>query len=82
MNMDPLAIALKEIVETKELLESMLTASESFDYLKAKAALKELQHKTRELAKVRAKFEALQKSSPPNLYVVDFKAPLPAPGDL
>ena len=80
--MDPLSTALKEIIETKELLESLLLSSESFDYLKAKASLKELQHKVRDLAKLRAKFEALQKSSQPNIYVVDFKAPLPAPTDI
>lgn len=79
MNSDPLSTALKEIIETKELLESLLTSSESFDYLKAKAALKELNRKVRELAKVRAQFEALQKAAQPNIYVVDFKAPAPAP---
>ena len=74
-------MALKEIIETKEILESLLTSSETFEYLKAKAALKELNRKIRELSKVRAKFEALQRSTAPNIYVLDFKAPLPAPSD-
>ena len=79
MNIDPLAIALKEINETKELLESLLTSSESFDYLKAKAALKELSRKARELARVRMRFETLQRTSPANIHVLDFKAPLQGP---
>ena len=45
---DPLSIALKEIVEAKEILESLITSSESFDYLKAKAAIGELNRKIRE----------------------------------
>ena len=81
MNMDPLSTALKEIIETKDLVESLLTSSESFDYLKAKEALKELNRKVRDLAKARARFESLQRSSQPNIYVVDFKAPEPAPTD-
>ena len=79
MNMDLLSTALTEISETKDLVESLITSSESFDYLKAKAAIKELSRKVRELARLRAKFEALQKASQANIHVVDFKAPLSAP---
>ena len=79
MNNDPLSTALKEITETRILLESLIRSSESFDYPKAKAALKELNRKIRELAKVGARFEALQQSSPPNIHVLDFKATTVAP---
>ena len=79
--MDPLSIALKEIIETKDLLESLLTASENFDYPRAKVALKEIHHKIRDLARLRARFEALQKVTQPNIYVVDFKGSVPAPTD-
>ena len=81
MNLDPLATALKEIGETKDLVQSLITSSESFDYVKAKAALRELNRKIRELSRVRAKLEAVQKSGPPNIYVLDFKASVSAPTD-
>jgi len=81
MNIDPLSTALKEISETKDLLEGLITSSESFDYIKAKAALKELSRKVRDLARVQAKLEVAQRSAPPNIYVLDFKAPVSAPSD-
>ena len=81
MNMDPLSTALKEIIETKDLVESLLISSENFDYLKAKDALKQLNHKVRDLAKARAAFESLQRSRLPNIYVVDFNGPQTAPTD-
>jgi len=77
MHTDPLSIALKEVIETKELVESLTTSSESFDYLGAKAALKELNRKIRDLAKAKARFESLQRASQPNIYVVDFKGAQP-----
>ena len=80
--MDALSAALKEIIETKELVESLVQSSETFDYVNAKAALKELNRKIRQLGRLRAQFEALQKAAQPNIYVLDFKAPLPAPTDV
>ncbi len=74
MSTDPLSIALKEIIDTTELLESLVLTSESFDYFRAKTALKELNRKVRELSRVRARFESMQNPSPPNVYVLDFKA--------
>ena len=71
-HMDALSTALREIAETKHLLESLISSSESFDYPKAKTALKELSSKIRELAKARAKLEALQRSTPGNIHVLDF----------
>jgi len=79
--MDPLSTALKEIIETKELLDSLITSSETFDYLKARAALKELNRKARDLVRLRAKFESLQRSSPPNIHVLDFKVARPGVRD-
>ena len=77
MHIDPLATALKEISETQDLLESLLHYSESLDYPRARLALKELNDKVRELARIRAKFEEMQKARQPNIYVVDFKAQQP-----
>ena len=77
--MDPLSTALKEIVATRNIVESLITSSETFDYPKAKAALKELDRKARNLAKVRARFEALRNSAEANICVVDFKPVLHAP---
>ena len=72
MNIDPLGVALKEITEAKNLLERLITSSESFDYAQAKIALNKLNGKVRELTKMEARFLRLQKAEP-NIYVVDFK---------
>jgi len=77
MHIDPLATALKEISETQDLVESLLHSSESFDYPRTKLALKELSDKVRDLARIRAAFEEIQKTRQPNIYVVDFKAQPP-----
>jgi len=58
MNCNPVDLALKHVSEAKHLLDSLITSSESFDYEKAKLALKALQEKSRELAKVRAELLA------------------------
>ena len=58
MNCNPVDLALKHVSETKHLLEALITSSESFDYQKAKLALKALQQKSRELAKARAELLA------------------------
>jgi hypothetical protein len=55
--MTPLTIAIKEIAETKNLLATLITSSESFDYHTAKLALIELQKKRRSLAKLEAKLQ-------------------------
>jgi hypothetical protein len=78
MNVDPLGTALKEISEVKNLLGRLITSSESFDYPQAKVALKKLDHKVRELARLQAKYQRLQDSRRPNIYVLDFKNPAPA----
>jgi len=74
MKNDPLSTALKEIIETREMVESLIVSSETFDYIKAKAALRELSRKVRHLTRVRAELEALQRTREPNIYVVQFKA--------
>jgi hypothetical protein len=71
---DPLGTALKQITEAKDLLASLITSSESFDYPQAKVALKKLDKKVRELGKLQTKFQRTQDSSQPNIYVLDFKA--------
>jgi len=79
MNIDPLSTALKEIRETRDLVETLITSSESFDYFGAKVALKDLNRKLRDLSKLQAKLEVQQKTRLANIYVVDFKASVPAP---
>jgi hypothetical protein len=78
MNIDPLGRALKEISEAKNLLDRLITSSESFDYPQAKLALKKLSQKTRDLAKLQTKYQRLQDSRQPNIYVLDFKTGAPA----
>jgi len=70
---DPLGTALKQIAETRDLLERLITSSESFDYPQAKVALKKLQRKTRDLAKLEAKFKRHHLGRTPDIYVLDFK---------
>ena len=74
MNIDPLSTALKEIVETRAMVESLIISSERFDYSKAKLALRELTKKSQALAKTKAKFETLLKEREPNIRVVDFRS--------
>ena len=76
---DPLGTALKQIAEAKNLLEKLITSSETFDYPRAKVALKQLQRKVRELARLEAKYQRDQHASQPNICVLDFKAPGPRP---
>jgi hypothetical protein len=75
VNSEPLDLALRHISETKSLLDALITSSESFDYPKAKIALKELQKKSRELAKVRAALEVNRSAPvPPNVVRLPFRA--------
>jgi len=74
MNTDPLSTAIKEINETKHLLEALLSASESFDYPKAKVAVRSLHRKVRDLARLEAEFQEMENLRAPNIRVVDFNA--------
>jgi hypothetical protein len=58
MNRHPVDLALQHVSETKHLLDALITSSESFDYRKAKLALKALQEKSRELGKLRTELLA------------------------
>jgi hypothetical protein len=62
MDFEPITLALREITETKRLLEALMTSSESFDYIRAKATLEELRLKVKVLGKVQAE---LASASPP-----------------
>ena len=75
MNTENLALALREITETKNLVESLLVSSESFDYARAKLVLKSLNQKVRDLARLQARLEKKLGGPaipPPNVYVLDF----------
>ena len=71
MNPDPLSLALQEITETRRLLETLITSSESFDYPKAKVALEQLTRKVRDLRKHEARLQA-QIPMDSKIRVVDF----------
>jgi hypothetical protein len=71
MNPDPLSIALQEITETRRLLETLITSSESFDYPKAKVTLQQLTRKVRDLRKREAELQA-QVPVDPKIRVLDF----------
>jgi len=58
MNRHPVDLALYHVSEAKHLLDALITSSETFDYPKAKLALKALQQKTRDLEKARAELLA------------------------
>ena len=71
MHCNPIDLALKHVSETKHLLDALITSSESFDYRKAKLALKELQEKSRELGKVQAELQAQSAMVlPPNVIAI------------
>lgn len=72
MNSDPLSIALREVTDCKRLLETLITSSETFDYPKAKLALKQLNRKVRELGKLQTDLAREVQPSRPNIHVLDF----------
>ncbi len=80
MNKNPLAVALREIVETKSLLELLITSSESFDYPQAKITLNKLNRKVHDLAKLQKQLSKMQKLHEPELHLLDFTKP-PEPED-
>jgi hypothetical protein len=73
MKIDPLTTALKQVTETHQILESLITSSESFDYPRAKGALRKLTLKMRELSRLREEFAALLAARTPNIQVVQFR---------
>jgi len=72
MNVNPISLALQNITETRRLLQSLITSSESFDYIKAKATLELLDKKVKHLAKVQAQLQTTARPSAPNIRVIDF----------
>ncbi len=66
-------IALKNISETKNLLETLIISSERFDYPRAKIALKELQKKIKTLTALQAELAKAKKNAQPNIEVLDFQ---------
>ena len=79
MNNDPMTLALREIAETRGLLETLITSSESFDYPQAKIALTKLNRKVRDLARLQAKLQEKQRSRFPDICMPDFTQPLRPP---
>jgi hypothetical protein len=54
MSADPIDIAIREITETRRLIEALILSSESFDYNRAKATLEELRLKAKSLGRIQA----------------------------
>ena len=81
MNTEPVTTALRAISETKQLLELLLTSSETFDYGQARQTLRVLGRKVRELGKLQSRLNAGHKrkaSRAANVLIVDFRnAPSP-----
>jgi hypothetical protein len=73
MSNDPIDIALKQIVETRDLLETLILSSEQFDYHGAKEALARLQRKVKDLAKCQAELEGQREWSQGDVSVVQFR---------
>ena len=73
MNSDPIDIALRNISETRQMLERLITSSESFDYIQAKKSLAELEKKVKNLAQLQNEL-ANKKAKAPNIHVVEFRA--------
>jgi hypothetical protein len=57
------------------LLETLITSSETFDYPNAKVALKQINKKVRELAKLQTQWQEQLKRSRPAIHVLDFSKP-------
>lgn len=58
MNPEPVIVAFREVAETRHLLETLITSSESFDYFRAKAVLLQLREKVRVLAALQAELSS------------------------
>ena len=67
MNLDPIDVALRHVSETRNLLDTLITSSETFDYPRAKAALRELNKKARELSKLCTALEMQRMPMPANV---------------
>jgi hypothetical protein len=64
MKEHPIDVAVRNLFEARILLEKLITSSETFDYIAAKEALRELQIKSKKLAGVQAGLQGRHKSSP------------------
>jgi hypothetical protein len=79
METEALNVATRSVAETKNLLESLIVSSESFDYFAAKKALRKLQRTTRELGKLQAELHARNEPKA-RIIPIDFQQPVtPAP---
>ena len=74
MHCEPTDVALRVVAETRSLIESLLVSSESFDYVKAKQALKQLDRKAKELARLQVRLQRLDHTAP-NIKRIDFSNP-------
>jgi hypothetical protein len=73
MRLDPLDCALQHVTETKNLLETLLISSETFDYPAAKEALVKLHKKARQLGKLQAKLESERPAGETNIRILPFR---------
>lgn len=71
---DPIPVAIRHVAETRRLLEDLITSSESFDYLRAKRALRLLRRKLHELRRVQADWEQKRPACRENICRIDFRS--------
>jgi hypothetical protein len=67
---EPMEIALREITDTKRLLEGLITSSQSFDYVRAKATFEELRLKVKVLGRFQA--ELIAQQPPVSEHIIPF----------
>ena len=79
MNIDVLSMALREIAETRALLECLILSSEKFDYPKAKLTLASLDKKLRDLTKIQSRLQEIHRQRDPLLVMPDFRRPSRVP---
>ena len=82
MNGNPIDLALQHVSETRHLLDALLTSSEQFDYPKAKAALRALHKKSRELTRLQAELRAASMVDAPRNVLILPMTPSPVTGQV
>ena len=74
MNSDPIDTAVRHVAETREMLEKVVTSSESFNYIEAKKGLQKLQRKMKQLGQLQARLQKMKAQSNSKICVIDFRA--------
>lgn len=68
----PIEVALRHLQSTHRALEGLISHSESFNYLEAKKALKQLQKEIQSLCRTKEALERVSGTQQNNIRVIDF----------